>query len=55
MITGNGSVRDEAAYSRWREWQARVDASDRRAAARTRGVLLCAGTALVLWLVFQLT
>lgn len=43
------------ADSRWRDWQARGAASDRRTAARMRKVMLLIVTALIGWLVVQLT
>ena len=40
---------------RWREWQARGAANDRRTAARMRKVLLLIVTALIIWFVVRLT
>ena len=40
---------------RWREWQARGAASDRRTAARMRSVMLLIIAALIVWFVVQLT
>lgn len=39
---------------RWRDWQARGAASDRRTAARMRKLMLLIVTALIVWLVVQL-
>lgn len=46
---------DLAADVRWRDWQARGAASDRRTAARMRKVMLLIVAALIVWLVVQLT
>ena len=40
---------------RWRDWQARSAASDRRTAARMRKVVLLIVAALIVWFVVQLT
>ena len=40
---------------RWRDWQARGAASDRRTGARMRKVMLFIVAALVVWFVVQLT
>lgn len=40
---------------RWRNWQARGAASDRRTAARMRKVMLLIVAALIIWFVVQLT
>lgn len=40
---------------RWRDWQARGAASDRRTAARMRKVMLLIVAALIVWFVVQLT
>lgn len=40
---------------RWREWQARGDANDRRTAARMRRGLLLSVAALIIWFVVRLT
>jgi hypothetical protein len=40
---------------RWRDWQARGAASDRRTAARMRKVMLLIAVALIVWFVVQLT
>ena len=48
-------ISDMEADIRWREWQARGAASDRRTAARMRTVMLLIVVALVVWFVVQLT
>jgi hypothetical protein len=48
-------ITDVEADIRWREWQARGAASDRRTAARMRTVMLLIVVALVVWFVVQLT
>ena len=48
-------VHDVAADVRWRDWQARGAASDRRTAARMRTVLFLIVAALIVWFVVQLT
>jgi len=40
---------------RWRDWQARGDASDRRTAARMRKVMLLIVAVWIAWFVVQLT
>jgi hypothetical protein len=40
--------------SRWRDWQARGAASDRRTAARMRKVMLLIIAVLIVWFVVQL-
>ena len=47
--------RDVDADIRWREWQARGDANDRRTAARMRKLLLLTVAALIIWFVVRLT
>jgi hypothetical protein len=47
-------ITDVEADIRWREWQARGAASDRRTAARMRTVMLLIVVALVVWFVIQL-
>ncbi len=42
-------VLEQAAQVRWREWEARGAANDRRTAVRMRRVLLLFVMALVLW------
>ena len=49
MITG------VEADIRWRDWQARGAASERRTAARMRKVMLLIAVALIVWFVVQLT
>jgi hypothetical protein len=46
---------DVEADIRWRDWQARGAASDRRTAARMRKLMLLIIAALVVWFVVQLT
>jgi hypothetical protein len=43
------------AETRWRDWQARSVASDRRTATRMRKLMLLIVAALVLWFVVRLT
>lgn len=47
-------VPDADADSRWRNWQARGVARDRRTATRSRGLMLLVAAALVGWFVLQL-
>ena len=54
-MTNHTAVTDLEAGIRWRDWQARGAASDRRAGARMRKVMLLIITALIVWLVVQLT
>lgn len=42
------------AETRWRDWLARGDASDRRTAVRMRSLLLLIVSALVIWLIVEL-
>jgi len=46
---------DTQADIRWRDWQARGAAGDRRTAARMRKVMLLVAAALIVWFVVQLT
>lgn len=46
---------DMEAELRWRDWQARGVASDRRMAARMKTVMLLIVAALIVWFVVQLT
>jgi hypothetical protein len=46
---------DVEADIRWRDWQARGAASDRRTAARMRKVMLLIVAALIAWFFIQLT
>lgn len=55
MTTPTALITDVEADIRWREWQARGAASDRRTAARMRTVMLLIVVALVVWFVVQLT
>jgi hypothetical protein len=48
-------ISDTEAETRWRDWQARGAASDRRTATRMRRLMLLIVTALVLWFFVQLT
>ena len=47
-------ISDPDADLRWREWQARGAASDRRSAANMRAVALLVAAALLGWFVVQL-
>jgi hypothetical protein len=47
-------ISDTEAEIRWRDWQARGAASDRRTAARMRRLTLLIVAALAVWLVVQL-
>ena len=47
-------VADVGADIRWREWQARGVASDRRTATRMRGLMLLIAAALAVWFFVQL-
>lgn len=55
MTNHTAVVPDVEADIRWRDWQARGAASDRRAAARMRTVVLLLVAALIVWFVVQLT
>ncbi len=55
MTTHTAVITDVEADIRWRDWQARGAASDRRTAARMRKVMLLIVAALVFWFVAQLT
>jgi hypothetical protein len=48
-------VSDTEADIRWRDWEARGAASERRTAARMRRVMLLLVAALIVWFVVQLT
>jgi len=54
MTTHTAIIPDVEANIRWRDWQARGAASDRRTAARMRKVMLLIIVALVVWFVVQL-
>jgi hypothetical protein len=47
-------IPDTEADIRWRNWQARGAASDRRTATRMRTLILFLFAALIVWLVVQL-
>ena len=49
------SLPDSDADTRWRNWQARGAANDRRTANRMRGLMLLIGVALVVWFVVHVT
>jgi hypothetical protein len=55
MTTQTAVIPEVAADIRWRDWQARGTASDRRTAARMRMVMLLIIAALIAWFVIQLT
>lgn len=55
MTIQTAVIPDVAADNRWRDWQARGNASDRRTAARMRVVMLLIIAALIAWFVIQLT
>jgi hypothetical protein len=55
MTTHTAVIPDVEADIRWRDWQARGAASDRRPAARMRKMMLLIVAALVVWFVVQLT
>jgi hypothetical protein len=55
MTTHTAVLTDMDADIRWRDWQARGAASDRRTAARMRKVMLLVVAALIVWFVVQLT
>ena len=48
-------IPDVQADIRWRDWQTRGAANDRRTAARMRYMMLIIVAALVVWFVVQLT
>ena len=54
-MTSHTAVIPVDADIRWREWQARGDANDRRTEARTRNVVLLVVAAWMVWFVVQLT
>ena len=47
-------ISDPEAEMRWRDWQARGAANDRRTATRMRTLLLLIVAALAVWFLFQL-
>jgi hypothetical protein len=55
MTNHTAVVPDVEADVRWRNWQARGAASDRRTATRMRNVMFLILAALVVWFVVQLT
>jgi hypothetical protein len=55
MTTQTAVIPDVEADIRWRDWQARGAASDRRTTARMRTVMLLIVAALIAWLFVQLT
>ena len=55
MTNHTAVMPDVEADIRWRDWQARGAASDRRTAARVRKVMLLIVAALIVWFVAQLT
>jgi hypothetical protein len=55
MTNHTAVIPDVEADIRWRAWQARGDASDRRTAARMRNVMLVVIAALIVWFAVQLT
>ena len=55
MTTHTAVIPDVDADIRWRDWQARGAASDRRTAARMRTVAVLIAAALIVWFVVQLT
>jgi hypothetical protein len=54
MTTHAAVVADVDADVRWRDWQARGAANDRRTDARMRGVMLLGFAALAVWFVVRL-
>jgi hypothetical protein len=55
MTIHTALIPDVEADIRWRDWQARGAASDRRTAARMRTVMLLVAAALIVWFVVELT
>ncbi len=55
MTIQTAVVPDVEADIRWRDWQARGAASDRRTTARMRTLVLLIAAALIVWFVVQLT
>jgi len=55
MMTHTAAVTDVEADIRWRDWQARGVASDRRTAARMLKLLLLIVAGFVAWFVVRLT
>jgi hypothetical protein len=54
MTSHTAVIPDVEADIRWRDWQARGAASDRRTAARMRKVMLLIIASLIVWFVVQL-
>jgi hypothetical protein len=50
MTNHTAAIPDPAADIRWREWQARGAASDRRMAVRMRGLMFVLAAGLLTWL-----
>ena len=55
MTNHTAVIPDVDADVRWRDWQARGAASNRRTAARMRKAMLLIVVALIVWFVVQLT
>jgi hypothetical protein len=55
MTVQTAVIADVEADIRWRDWQARGAANDRRTAARMRKLMLLMVAALIVWFVVQLT
>jgi len=55
MTTHTAVLPDVEADNRWRDWQARGAASNRRTAARMRKAMLLIVAALIVWFVVQVT
>jgi len=55
MTIPSAVIPDVEADIRWREWQARGAATDRRTAARMRKLMLLIVAALIAWFFVQLT
>lgn len=55
MTNHTAVIPDVEADIRWRDWQARGDASDRRTAARMRTLMFLMVAALIVWSIVQLT
>lgn len=53
--TAAAVIPDVEAAIRWRDWQARGAANDRRTAARMRYLILIIAAVLIAWFVVQLT
>ena len=55
MTTQAAVILDVGPDIRWREWQARGAANDRRSATKMRNVVRLIVAALIVWFVVQLT